>query len=429
MARPEALGRLVSASGLRIGILLVGLVTNVVVSRMLGPDGRGEYQLVLSLAATLAAVGALSGELGLSQRFGKSDNDKDVTIATGMWGALLVALAVGGGVLLAAYVILDSEHQHYAFILSVATALAVMDTWNQRTLFLLGRPIAAALCSATAVSLALAVVVAVAVSPRLLTPELALVAYVTGLAVGTVGTLLAVRPQVGAFAVGALRDLLSLGLRYHPGQVALGLLMRVDVLLLGALGTLASVGQYSVAVALTSPLVVVGTTVSTTFLERQYSSAVGDDAVEALRLARLTSAVVLPLCVAIGVVAPLMVPLVWGEAFRGSVPLLWILLVGVLAMSAQRPFGNYFVRRGHSRATNVRAILGATTACVLCGLLIPVLGGVGAAIASSISYLVYAVTSLVFFAQREQQSWSGLLAALVRGPERAGFTGQVEGSS
>ena len=101
-----------------------------------------------------------------------------------------------------------------------------------------------------------------------------------------------------------------------------------------------------------------------------------------LASAGLTAAIMLPLAA----VSPWLVPLVFGAAYRGAVPLLWVLTPGTVFLTCGQVTGD--VLRGRRQPAVVawaQGIAAIFTVALLFALL-PLVGVYGAAIASTVSY-------------------------------------------
>jgi O-antigen/teichoic acid export membrane protein len=96
----------------------------------------------------------------------------------------------------------------------------------------------------------------------------------------------------------------------------------------------------------------------------------------------LATAMLLPLAV----VAPRLVPLLFGPAYRGAVPLLWILTPGGIFLSCGQVTAN--VLRGLNRQLVVARAeaIALVFTLVLLAALLPAIGVAGAAIASTVPY-------------------------------------------
>lgn len=180
-----------------------------------------------------------------------------------------------------------------------------------------------------------------------------------------------------------VRAAMRFGLQAWLQNVLIQLHDTLDRFLLAFLvGDAAEVAFYAVAVGVTSRLAIVPSAI----LTATYPALAGASQAEAGRLAALVMRHslywMLVTALALAAVAWLLVPVVYGEAYRASVePLLW-LLPGVVAQSIGRGAARYFValdRHGVPIAARVLTLL----ANLLLNLwLIPRHGAVGAALAN-----------------------------------------------
>ena len=113
-------------------------------------------------------------------------------------------------------------------------------------------------------------------------------------------------------------------------------------------------------------------------------------------IARLNFTLVAVLCALTALIAPWLLPWLFGEAFAGSVIALWWLLPGIVFSCAYKLLAVVLTQRGLLRFNLYGALIAAITTVVLDLLLIPHIGITGAAIASSVAYLaILTVTCLV----------------------------------
>jgi O-antigen/teichoic acid export membrane protein len=207
----------------------------------------------------------------------------------------------------------------------------------------------------------------------------------------------AARPRLRHCDVGVARRALRLGLRYHTGLVSMFLLLRADILILGAMTTTAEVGLYAAAVTLMElgrvPPDIVANLAMPRQLECDERAAAGFTA-EATRIAALaaTGSVAL-LCAT----APFVVPAVYGPAFTGSVGPLLGLAPGLWLIGASRPVGAFLLRLDRPLLNSATAVVALTINLGLNLALIPSCGTVGSALASSIGYGVLAVLQILWF--------------------------------
>jgi O-antigen/teichoic acid export membrane protein len=95
-----------------------------------------------------------------------------------------------------------------------------------------------------------------------------------------------------------------------------------------------------------------------------------------------------PLMIGVGLASWLLLPLVFGEAYRGALPMLGILLLATPLFFLNQSWQAALSVRGWLWTAPAAAGIGALLNVGLNLILIPVLGGRGAAIATVVSYLV-----------------------------------------
>lgn len=173
---------------------------------------------------------------------------------------------------------------------------------------------------------------------------------------------------------------------------------RVDNLVLALFATPAAVGLYDIARSLTNHLRdMAGPLQMSVFPEMARLAAEG--AHEKLRrlerqITISLAVAVVPVCVAGTVAAPLLIPLLFGDAFEGAVLLFQILIWHLLWLPVVWIPGDLLVRGRAATVTGLNWI-DAVFFVGLLFLLVPTFGAVGAACAGTTRYLVFIVLSVV----------------------------------
>lgn len=183
--------------------------------------------------------------------------------------------------------------------------------------------------------------------------------------------------RVQWFKVGSVIGMLGLLKEFFNQQ---------EILLLGLLAGSSEAGLYAAASRL-SGLAIFGvvavTYVTGPRMAKAYHRGDLDEVASVARLtARLSVGSALLVSAGLAIAAPYILPL-WGPAFSAAVPMVLISLVGGIVMAATGSAASLTLLTGHERASFL--VLGATVAFSLLieGLLIPLFGGVGAAIGSA----------------------------------------------
>jgi O-antigen/teichoic acid export membrane protein len=107
--------------------------------------------------------------------------------------------------------------------------------------------------------------------------------------------------------------------------------------------------------------------------------------------------------------APILVPLVYGDAFQAAVGPLQILLLVLIPLSVQRMLVMYFVATGNAGMFVRIAVVGLTATLLLDLALIPIIGVYGAVIASLLGVTAEMIYSLRVFAKLTSASWTDIL--------------------
>jgi O-antigen/teichoic acid export membrane protein len=172
---------------------------------------------------------------------------------------------------------------------------------------------------------------------------------------------------------------------------------RLDNLVLALFATPAAVGLYDIARSVTSQLrELAGPLQMSVFPEMARLAAEGAHAKLRQLERQITialAAAVVPVCVAGTVAAPIVIPLLFGDAFEGAVLLLQILIWHLLWLPVAWIPSDLLVRGRAGTVTGLSWIDAAFFVGLLF-VLVPTFGAVGAACAGTTRYLVFIVLSL-----------------------------------
>jgi O-antigen/teichoic acid export membrane protein len=257
----------------------------------------------------------------------------------------------------------------------------------------------------------------------LLTVGTAVVTWLGGQAAGTIILLWYAARRTAGFGrpdVRLMRRALAFGLQTHAGRVMLLGNYRLDQWLLGAISGARELGLYSVAVAWAEALWYLPTAlkfVQRPDLVRSKRKKAVDQAAAGFRAATLVT-VVLAICMALA--APILCVTFFGEEFRGSIVELRLLVIGAPGVVALIAFGNVLVAQRRPLLSSFALGTGFLCTIALDIVLIPPYAGVGAAIASAIAYTAAGAVMSVFFVKalgaspRELVPKAGELASFLR---------------
>lgn len=392
--------RLLVLRGLQYALVFVG---GLITARTLGPTGRASYALPLNLALIGWLCFNISMEAALARLLSRGELDfftaarasALATVALGGTGALAV---VGVGLAFRAQLLGDASALAVVLAAStvpvnVAGLLAAALVFRRGRLRVYG--ITQVGAAATQLGLLLAFVLGGALTPEStlainLVTAVALVVPLVVVLVRDLGPSILV-PRVPR---AQRRALLRTGAALHASSLALLLNLRLDLLLVGTLVAARSAGLYSLSTTLAELVFVATSTIGVAALQAQ-TELEEDEAVDyTVDFVRQTLALAVVFALVAAATAYPLVVLAYGEEWRGAVAPFVILTAGAVGLAVESPVRTLLLRVGRPRDISLAA-LAATLLNVLCNFaVIPVLGIVGAAIVSTLSYWAAAVLML-----------------------------------
>lgn len=392
----QTYGTNVAAAGL-------SLVSVLVVARVLGAEGRGNVAYLTALTWLVASLATL-GLQEANANFAAADPRSRRSLATNtlllslLFGAAALALLAG---LIALVPAVGGESP--SGLRWVALGFLPVVILQICLRFLVQADYAFTIANAAYLigPLLNAVLNCLFAAAGVLTVSTAVGVWLLGQTLGTALLAWFVARRLAGFGRPSLalaRTTLRFGLKAHVGRVMQLGNYRLDQVLLGAIAGPRELGLYSVAVAWAEALWFLPTSLSAVQrpdLVRARSAR--DAARQAARAFRATAVVTAAAGVGMVAAAPLLCTVVFGSEFSGSVDDLRVLVAGALGMVALKLFGNALVARGRPALQSVSIAVGFFFTVVLSVLLIPPLGGLGAALASALAYTAAGIVIAVIF--------------------------------
>lgn len=376
--------------GARILNVVLGGLTGVVIARVLAPEGRGAYAVVVTTATLAVAIGHLSVEQAHLAMWKVTEQRRALAA-----NAIALAAVVGTAAALIAYGVVHllgptrvPIYSNLGLALALAGApIAILVLYLNNLVALsarvdrLNRGLVLSATAQTAALLGLAAV-------GRLTVTAVVAVWLASTALPLLLTVPVLRPRFSDASAAVLKAEVTRGLRYHVGGALLFLLFRVDVFIVNAYRTQADVGLYALAVTIAELVYLLSDSIGQAVTARQASGDRADSLAVTTLAFRVTVVGSGLLVILLALVAPIILPLVYGEAFRGSVPAFLLLLPGVLALAVGRPIAGLLATMDVPGRVAVAVVCAFGVNITAAWLLIPDHGIVGAAAASSIGYLV-----------------------------------------
>lgn len=382
--------------------ILSGLVTGPIVARGLGVEGRGELAAivaVLTLAPVVLDLG-LPSWLARERARGRSRAELlGAVLPLAMLGSLAgmaVALPLSSALgnerpVVESFIQIGLFMAPLVVIPATLVGLAIGDSrWR--------------LVSATRITatlLPLLAIVCLTISGHL-TVGSAGAAYLVSLVLASfilLRTLKGVRRIV--FSLRSTRDALAFGAKSWLFAVALGSNQLLDQVLMAALVSSHELGLYIIAVTTTSLTYgLIGAAAHAVFPKL----AVGDPLLVA-RSCRVTLCVVALAAAAAALVAPFVVPFIFGAPFADAVPMATILLAASVPRAASLMLDSAFTAIGDPGAAFRAELIGMAITVPALLVFLPDHGGRGAAVISLVAYSVLLVVQLRMAQRRFDRRW------------------------
>jgi O-antigen/teichoic acid export membrane protein len=379
------------------GPLLAGAVLSIVLARKIGPSGNGRFALLVTLAGLTSIIASLGLTAGIVYE-----------VSRGRWSireafrtSYVAALVLGLGGLVGGFGVFTLTHDSvfggiptWVALVALSSLPAVLayqyaglELSHSLTLLLLGAGLAIPFgLPGAVIGLLAAGIVAALAGAWLLDHE--------------------ARGDRVVSRNASLPRALRFGLQSWGANLLWQINYRFDVLILGGFASARDVGVYSVALTLTGIAWVLPQGLQTVLFPRAASldearviGEISADESDAAMAKAIRHGVLLTLPAAVLITGLLLVavPLLYGNKFTDTTRLGFVLLPGVLLLGIGKVLSSAIAGRGYPRYVLYSGAISMPITLALYLTLIPAFDAWGAAIASSISYSLTALLTLIFF--------------------------------
>ncbi len=413
--RPSFAANLTTVLGGQVACTLLALVTEVCYAQLLGPAGRGQISLCKMAIALGVLVGGLGGEIPIVIWAAESRSKFSQWLPSVLfWGVI--------GCAAACFLWVGVFWRHPSFLKGV--------TWPLAVLVLVSIPVSVLLVYFLAMLTGLEcfrqrAIVSLAIQAAGLagilafvwlmgrTAEMAILSGLLGLVIGTVFAATLLRRSLrGIWSArprrAELGAALSLGLRGQLGNLAAFFSYRLDVFVVNYFLDPVQVGLYAVGVIVSESLWLIPQSAAVALLPRT-ARTIGEGAADFTCLvSRHVFVIVCVSGLAMALLSPIVVPLVFGARFKPSVPVIWWILPGTMALAMGKVMSVDLTARGRPEYNSIFAFISLVATVVLDFVLIPRMGIRGAALASSVAYFVNAALTAFVLKLELGASWKSL---------------------
>jgi O-antigen/teichoic acid export membrane protein len=378
-------------AGFNMATTVAAGLGGLIVARALGPTVRGEYAAITAWFGIACIIGQMGLPASLCFYVAKDPRRarnyvataRDMMLSTGI-------LALLAGVLLAPVLSRGNPSiangYRIAFCASIVTYVGTAYTYPLQARNLLQWNIVRAMQPVFSLFLLCALWLL-----RLLTLNTALLVLAATLTLQLGWAYLACRGNglaPGRHRISLVRPLAGYGLPQIAALTPTILNSQLDQLVLSQTVASADLGRYAIAVSLTAlPLPLVAAIGNVAF-PRLAAQRVATPATRKMQRHAIvgSAAIAITVLLPLSIVAPWLVPLLFGARYSGAVPMIWILAPGAVFLACGQVVGDLLRGRNHPAVVAWAQGLAAVFTVVLLIALLPVVGVYGAAIASTVAY-------------------------------------------
>lgn len=373
-------------------LFAVNAAGSVILARLLGPSGRGEYALLILVAGMVVSLTSPGLGVALVYYLGGGKEEPGKVVSSALMMAVILGAASAAVVLSLAAAFPEVIPQGLRFTLLVPVLVSAPLMIATR-IFLRVLQARQSLLRLNLASLVGAGSLLVYYGIFLLWLRMGVVGAVVSFILGTVTTLAVgyfLSRNLWGFSLSFDRALIGrmlvFGLKGHVANILQFMNWRLDAFILAwFLGT-AGVGYYAVAVALSEILWLLPDAFATVLLPKTASTNDRDGNAYSSALSRHTVFLSLLGGGFLAIIGKPIISLAYGEVFLPSLIPLLILLPGSVAFGVVRVLNNFFIGRGFPLLSSYAAGLSLLLSIGLDLVLIPTYGIVGAAVAATVAY-------------------------------------------
>ncbi|PPG43388.1 lipopolysaccharide biosynthesis protein [Pseudoclavibacter sp. RFBA6] len=369
----------------------LALISAPIVARAIGPAGRGETAAAIALFHIVPVVLAFGVPLVVRRRSATTDGKQ--AIATARLIAIIGFVPAAAAALLVSNLLLRDFDPVSRAVATVGIAAAPMVmSWMCD----IGVLIAHARYRAV---FAMQIIQPVAYLTLILTVSLlgiastatVLACYLSGLLATFVTGIVLVRGDWS----GALKRLPGVtreGTKFAGAALAETASNRLDQAIALPLLGASQAGLYAVATTIVTIPLALGQALGAAYFTPIARAEAGDARRGLQQQAARSAFAIAPLAfIAMCIAAPLIVPLLFGSEFAGAVPVVWIASTGGIAMTSGYVLSMALAADGRGVRMTIAQTVGLALGLAALFALGPILGALGAAIASSLGYLLMLV--------------------------------------
>ncbi len=392
-----------SVMGSKIFIILLEFLSTIIISRQLGAEGKGIYTSLLIFPNLVVSFAEMGMQKATVNVIGKEKYSHSDIISVVMF-LLLVSSFLGIVICSGIYKILNNSNFNYLMVVMALLLIPLRLTNTYMIGILIGKQ---------KIQLFNRVQCLPFLSKLFFLVLLVLIAHTY--IIGTITAHLLASFSAALYTLWIVsklevlkikyipkiaKNLLSLGVVYAITLLILNLNYKIDIVLLERLSSAAEIGQYTTGVNITELIWHLPAAIEVVVFSRSANAANPKDfSNKVAKLMRITFIGAICGGLILFLVAPTLIPMLYGNQFTESGRIVQLLMPGVVAFTIVKVLYMDIAGKGNPSISLLVLIPALIMNIILNLIWIPQYGAKGAALASTISYSISAVGFLFLYAR------------------------------
>ncbi len=399
-----------------LGRVVFSMVTQIIISRVLGPVGKGLYSFLVQIPTVLVPLCSLG--LNYANTYYVARNPEDGKKAVG--SSLGMAAFLGGIMVVCvsiAYHFLKNGYMQAVTPLQLGLILLAIP-FGLLNLYWLS--VLWGLDSIGKYNLALLVQFVVLSAGVSAAAALDRLTVTTGFGIWVAGNILTtlymlpemakiVRWRFHVFSPSYIRQTLSYGAKSYLANVMMVINYRLDLFIIAGFLPLSEVGLYATAVTLAEMVGYLGNAVNTALIPKLASEKDSLTFSMTPKVTRLTIMLTFLAALGMAIIAYPLILLFFGARFSGAFYPLLVLLPGIVALGGSVVLSGDLMARGKPIYSSISSGITVVLTLILDFTLIPLWGIMGASMASSLVYISLFTLNYVFYRRESGEKFKTVL--------------------
>lgn len=398
--------------GMKGIVLVLSMASSIVSARILGPEGKGAF----AVAAALTGMGVQFGNLGMhaSNTYYLARDKKLLPVVIGnSMGITLLVTIVSGGIFIVFWCFpqLVTIRGSLLFLSFLCIPMQLYNMYQENYFVALDRiKKYSVLELLNGILYPIFLIVAALLGGLLdwrLSPEAAVFLSALGTSmVVLVGSLFLKRDLKSKIRLNGrvLFEMLPFGFKSYLSCLITYLVLRVDVLMLDTFLNKEETGLYSLAVNLADIVNMLSVAVAMLLFPKLSGMSEEEERRKFIwNTLKYMSGMMFVLIIGATILSEIGVLWVYGEAYHGSVPVFRILMPGIFFWALSSMLFNYFSSENRIGVNISSSLLGLVVNLILNWILIPEKGIQGAALASTVAYILIFLLLMYYLIKAEKE--------------------------